>query len=224
MKGTEPVWVGGWGGTCSNSQRAPEEMKTSILTRLRIPFTSSLVHSRLLLQLLQQAAPLRPDPETNPSPRSGGTFKSEMSAFFCGKTHGMQTVFQKWVTAVCPGTAPPRRRREGRRTNGSCHRRHTLTAQVVANAEAGDVCAGQAGRDPKLLYDSSEKAPAWAPAVKMRMKWGKKGKTASFKVGPSILTWQEFPNNTKGAGITPNYGAIVGRLCIVIQEARSHFK
>lgn len=32
----------GWGGpTCSNSQRAPEEMKTSILTQLRIPFPSS---------------------------------------------------------------------------------------------------------------------------------------------------------------------------------------
>lgn len=65
----------GWGGgaTCSNSQRAPEEMKTSILTQRRIPFTSPLGHSPAPVA---PAALLRPDPQTTPPTCSGGTLTS----------------------------------------------------------------------------------------------------------------------------------------------------
>lgn len=46
---------------------------------------------------------------------------------------------------------------------------------------------GRDPADPTRLHESSEKAPVWALAVKMRMKWGEKKKRSGTLRKNSIL-------------------------------------
>lgn len=116
----------GWGPTCSNSQRAPEEMKTSILTQLLDPF--HFPSASFAASCCSSCS--------RPTSKSLHAFRWDAQILNVRVPHGVRSGSQ---------LSAPRQRRGDGRTNAKRRCRHTLGVCT----EVWDVCAGQAGARPR---------------------------------------------------------------------------